>query len=487
VGRDARSVPFSEPEPRGTKGVAGFASVAPHGSHPYSIRWPGRPRGGGTQGSERDVVTAHHSHDHGDLPKVPVAGRARALLLLFLAGTAAFTVIGLLRLWPEHEAVRGATSDVQYAANGVSFPHATITHVLPACDPSSYDKPQPAKPTCGEMDVSVDTGPDSGQDVTIQMFGPMAAAGLVPGDSVQLMRIPMTEGDAATLARGDVADAQYAFFGVDRTRSMAFLTIAFVVIVLLVARLRGLMALLGLVFAGLVVVKFVLPALLVGESGLAVALVGASAIMFVVLYLAHGPSMRTSAALAGTLVGIGITALVAHTSVGANRLSGMSDETGGYLSAEVGHLNFTGLLTAAIIIAGLGVLNDVTITQASAVWELRAAGPDLSRRQVFGSAMRIGRDHIASTIYTIVFAYAGAALTVLLLLFLYNQPFLNLLGTEDIGAEVVRTLASSIGLVLAVPVTTAIAVLTVSAKTMEEVHPDSPYRKRPRRRRRPEA
>jgi len=145
------------------------------------------------------------------------------------------------------------------------------------------------------------------------------------------------------------------------------------------------------------------------------------------------------------------------------------------LSSLVGQLNFQGLLTCATIVAGLGVLNDVTITQSSAVWELRAAAPELSRRELFGSAMRIGRDHIASTIYTIVFAYAGAALSVLLVLFLYERPILDLLGTEDIAAEVVRTLASSIGLVLAVPITTAIATLTVSGAAAKKPHPDSPY------------
>ena len=119
------------------------------------------------------------------------------------------------------------------------------------------------------------------------------------------------------------------------------------------------------------------------------------------------------------------------------------------------------LLTCAIIVAGLGVLIDVSITQSSAVWELRAAAPSLGRRELFRSGMRIGRDHIASTIYTIVFAYAGAALPVLLLLFLYERPVLDLLQTESMSEEIVRTLASAIGLVLAVPVTTAIAALTV--------------------------
>ena len=234
--------------------------------------------------------------------------------------------------------------------------------------------------------------------------------------------------------------------------------------VALVARLRGLLALVGLGFGALVLVKFMLPALLAGESGLAVALVGSAAIMYVVLYLAHGLSLRTSAALAGTLVGIGITAVIGLTAVRAQRLSGVGDESGALLTSIVSHVSFQGLLTCALIIAGLGVLNDVTITQASSVWELRAASPEMPHRQLFTSAMRIGRDHIASTIYTIVFAYAGTALSVLLLLFVYDRPLIDLLSSEDIAEEVTRTLSSAIGLVLAVPVTTAIAVATVAPR-----------------------
>ncbi len=126
------------------------------------------------------------------------------------------------------------------------------------------------------------------------------------------------------------------------------------------------------------------------------------------------------------------------------------------------NLGFPGLLTCGLIVAGLGVLNDVTITQASAVWELRSAAPDLPRRRIFTSAMRIGRDHIASTIYTLVFAYAGASIIVLLLLDIYNRPALDLISNEAIAEEIVRTLASSIGLVLAVPITTAIAAAVAS-------------------------
>ncbi len=186
------------------------------------------------------------------------------------------------------------------------------------------------------------------------------------------------------------------------------------VVVLAVARLRGLYALIGLAFSAAVITRFMLPSLLSGESGILVGVVGASAIMFVVLYTTHGWSLRTSAALGGTLAGIGLTGLIASYAVAGTRLTGVADEGGRVLGTFADDLSFPGLLTCAIIVAGLGVLNDVTITQASAVWEIRAAAPGMSRRAVFASGMRIGRDHIASTIYTIVFAYAGTALLVLL-------------------------------------------------------------------------
>jgi len=231
--------------------------------------------------------------------------------------------------------------------------------------------------------------------------------------------------------------------------------------VLVVARLRGLMALVGLGVAGVVLGGFAVPALLTGESAVPVALAAAAAIMYVVLYTTHGFSLRTSAALAGTLAGMGLTAVVGWWSVSSAHLTGVVDDGGRVLSTFAGTLSLQDLLIAAVVIAGLGVLNDVTITQASAVWELRAASPTMSRTRLFNSAMRIGRDHIASTIYTIVFAYAGTALTLLLAVSLYDRSWFELLGTEEIAEELVRAFASSIGLVLAVPATTVIAVAVV--------------------------
>ena len=118
-----------------------------------------------------------------------------------------------------------------------------------------------------------------------------------------------------------------------------------------------------------------------------------------------------------------------------------------------------------MILAGLGVLNDVTVTQASAVWELHAAKPHASRRELFGRGMRIGRDHIASTVYTIAFVYVGAALPTIILASLYDSSLEQTLTSSDIGEEIVRTLVGSIGLVLVVPLTTLIGVLIVSARS----------------------
>jgi uncharacterized membrane protein len=276
-------------------------------------------------------------------------------------------------------------------------------------------------------------------------------AGLQEGDRVELVRTPTTEDQPAT----------FQFFNIERGQPLWLLVALFALLVVVVARFRGLMALLGLAFAAGVVGLFVVPALLTGEAPLAVSVVGAVAIMYVVLYTTHGFSVRTSAALAGTLGGIAMTAALGVWAVGATHLTGVTDEAGGVLTAYAGNLDFQDLLVAAVVIAGLGVLNDVTITQASAVWELRAAAPTMSRTRVFASAMRIGRDHVASTIYTIVFAYVGTALLLLLVVSLYDRPLLDLAATEEIATEVVRSLTSSIGLILAMPLTTVIAALTV--------------------------
>ena len=394
-------------------------------------------------------------HAHGTTPPdVGVDRRARGVLLGGLLLVAIATLSGMALLWPSPQ---DRPDEVRFAGPGVSEVTAEVVDVGEPCPVIVVDPAVPAGPGggqdfpegCNTLTVEVD---DRARPVTIQAPPYVVRSGLRAGDEVSLFRLPEQQG----------VPQQYAFVSIERDFPIALLTVAFVVVVAVVARARGLLALLGLGFAGVVVTWFLLPALLAGENGLAVASVGSSAIMFVVLYLAHGPSLRTSAALAGTLLGVAITTLIGLWGIGRARLAGVSDETGEQLLVHAPDLDYQALLASAVVIAGLGVLNDVTITQSSAVWELRAAAPAMGRRELFTSGMRIGRDHIASTIYTIVFVYAGTALAVLMLISIYDRPLLATLGDEAISEEIVRTLASAIGLVLAVPLTTAIAALTVS-------------------------
>lgn len=406
-----------------------------------------------------------HAHSHRAGPDVAVGSAARFSLLALLVLVAALTLFGLVRYWPSDVPTSDRVGTTDFAAPGVTFPIATVSAVLPPCQGAESQVGAPPQEnsrgdvaddsaTCGAIRVVVEPETGSWNDtstVTISVPRHVSTSGLQSGDKVQLLKIPAQGADPAS----------YSFLQVQRGAPLALLLVLFIVVVGVVARLRGILAIIGLGFGGLVVIKFMLPALLEGQPGMRVALIASTTIMFVVLYLAHGLSIRTSTALAGTLFGVAITAVLGVMAVHLARLSGVADDEGATLAAFNESMHPRDLLTAAIIVAGLGVLNDVTITQSSAVWELRAAAPHLSRLALFRSGMRIGRDHIASTIYTIVFAYAGAALPVLVLLYLYERPVLDLLQAEAMSEEIVRTLASAVGLVLAVPATTAIAALTV--------------------------
>jgi uncharacterized membrane protein len=275
-------------------------------------------------------------------------------------------------------------------------------------------------------------------------------------------------GDELVLSRDPGIDSggpTYQFQDFARGTPIVTLALAFVLVVGLVARLRGLLAMLGLGFAFLVLLTFMLPALLAGGSPVWVTLVGSSAIMFVVLYLAHGFSARTTTALLGTLAGLALTAVLGSIAAAAARLTGFADDSTLQLQQYDPTLDFTGLVLAGLVVAGLGILNDVTITQASAVWQLHELSPEAGWRELFRRGMAIGRDHIASTVYTIVLAYTGAALPLLLLFEIYQRPFWTVLTGSQVGEEVIRTLVGAIALVLAVPLTTVVGALVATAST----------------------
>jgi uncharacterized membrane protein len=206
----------------------------------------------------------------------------------------------------------------------------------------------------------------------------------------------------------------------------------------------------------------VLPAILSGRSPLAVAVVGAGVIMFAVLYLTHGLSARTSTAVLGTLVSLALIGVLGAGFSAAARLTGLDDQTNALITSLGTGVDARGLLLAGMVIGALGVLDDVTVTQTSAVWELHAANPRLGTSGLFRAAMRIGRDHVASAVNTLVLAYAGASLPLLLIFQLSGRSLADVATSQDVAMEIVRTLVGSIGLVASVPVTTAVAALVAS-------------------------
>ena len=253
----------------------------------------------------------------------------------------------------------------------------------------------------------------------------------------------------------------FLFTDIKRGNALAIMGLLYVIIVVAVAGRRGFLALLGLAASTLVIVFFMLPALMAGKPPMLVTLAGVGAIMFLSVYLAHGITIRTTTALLGTLLGLVVTVVLAYAGTRAAGLTGASDEDALILGTQLPALVLPSLFMCGIVVAGLGALNDVTITQASAVWELDEADPQMPRRKLFSRAMRIGRDHIASTVYTLAFAYVGTALPTLILAMLSQRPFLELLTVSQIAEEIVRTLVASIGLVLAIPATTVVGTFLV--------------------------
>jgi uncharacterized membrane protein len=210
----------------------------------------------------------------------------------------------------------------------------------------------------------------------------------------------------------------------------------------------------------LVIIRFIIPGILSGHHPVLISIIGALAIMVPMLYLSHGVSRKTTVALIGIVLSLGLSAALASLSIAASKLSGAATEESAMIRALTeGRINAEGLLLAGIIVGALGVLDDVAVAQASTVFELRRANPRLHRLDLFRRGMNVGRDHIASTVNTLVLAYAGAALPLLILLANQPEPLGILINREFIATEVVRTLVGSIGIVAAVPATTLLAAL----------------------------
>ncbi|WP_329134078.1 YibE/F family protein [Streptomyces sp. NBC_01476] len=391
-----------------------------------------------------------HGHAHGPVP--PVSRHLRKVIAAILLPFAAAVIAGLVLLWPG-----GAPG---HARTGVGFDQQTrdgkVTALVDVSCKAAGAAPVTSAPSatsdaCQKATIEVSSGPDRGTIFT-ETVQPDQTRRYTKGEGVVLAHAP----NAPPGLRYSVTD-------VDRGLPLALLAGVFALAVVLVGRLRGLTALIALAISFGVLTLFILPAILRGDNPLLVAVVGGSAIMLIALYLCHGLNARTSVAVLGTLCSLFLIGVLGSVFISWGRLTGNTSDETGLIHTLYPGIEIKGVLLAGVIIGSLGVLDDVTVTQTAAVWELKDADPDANWRKLYGAGMRIGRDHIASVVNTLVMAYAGAALPLLLLFSIARSGVLRVADSELVAEEIVRTLVGSIGLVASVPLTTLLAALVVSA------------------------
>jgi uncharacterized membrane protein len=362
--------------------------------------------------------------------------------MLAVVGVIALAVLGCAAaLWPRGELPKSGAGG---QADSTQLVSATLTKV------TRVDCPEADPGVPGSVCIKVTAQLAGGRQVSFDTTDPtggMFRAG-------QRVRLAVSEQPGQP--------PYYNIQDLERGRPLLVLAALFVGAVVAFGRWQGVRSLIGLGLSFLVIVSFVVPAILHGHSPVLVAVTGAMAIMLISLYLSHGTGPKTTAAVLGTALALGLTAALAIAFVAAASLTGLASEEALSANFAVGGLSLRGLLLAGIIIGGLGVLDDVTMSQASLVTELHQANPTAGMAELVGGALRVGRDHIAATVNTLFLAYAGAALP-LLILFVTGQDSLGTVATTEIVAvEVVRALCGSVGLIAAVPLTTVLAALVAT-------------------------
>ncbi len=297
--------------------------------------------------------------------------------------------------------------------------------------------------------VKVETGSMAGQKIVVEegVTNIITQQRLFePGDRVFVERAAGSEGD------------RFYISDVVRLGPLLFLVLLFVGLVVTVGRWKGVRSLGGTLFSLAIIFAFILPQILAGRDPVLVSVVGSILLLSVSTYLTYGVSPKAHAAVAGMALSLTLTGGLARFFVGWARLSGMGMEESTFLVMELGSgIDLRGLVLGGIIIGSLGVLDDVCVGQASAVFELIGANRNLSWLDLFRSSLNIGTDHIAAMVNTLLLAYVGGAMPLMLAFIIYQEPLLRRINREPIAEEIVRTLAGSCGLVLAVPITGLIA------------------------------
>jgi uncharacterized membrane protein len=359
-------------------------------------------------------------------------------LLGSLAALIVAVAVGLAILWPSGEKpevfLQGVPRDTE---------RAKVVEI------KDVGCPEGQVGTCGEITIRLESGDREGETGVISQTVPRELGldpEISPGDDLRVVPPPgASEAETPT----------YILAGFERGSPMLFLVLLFGAIVIAFGRLRGALSLFGLVLSLVVILVFVVPAILRGEPPLAVAIVGSIAVMLVTILLAHGLSLKSLGAILGTTASLLLVALLAVIYTSSTHLTGFSSTEALNLSFQA-DIDLRGLLLAGMVIGALGVLDDITVSQASTVLALRAANPGLGFGSLYRRAAAVGRDHASAAVNTLVLAYAGAALPVLLIFGGIGIGFSDAVNLEVVAKEVVAMLVGSIGLIAAVPLTTAL-------------------------------
>ena len=383
-------------------------------------------------------------------------GLRAVLVSVVLAAVA--TAFGVAALWPTGEGIASATASAAEIGLVTDRFSATVQEIRDGpCSYSTDDNPA----HCRQVTVVLNEGPAQGLLVALPELDLSYAASA-----------PQVTLDQKVILGYEPSTDFYFYADADRRTPLVWLCALFAVFVVVLGRRRGVLALVGMAGTLAVLIAFLAPSVLDGNDPLLVAVVAASAIAFVSMYLAHGFNPITTVALAGTLTALGLTLVFSWGFFELANFTGLATEEALVLPFIAGGLDVSSLILGGAVIGALGALDDVAVTQAALVSELHYRNPGLTVRELVSSGVRVGREHIASTVNTLLLAYAGASIPLLLLFAVSNQSLAMVANSEVIAVEMVRTLCGSIGLVAAVPITTILAAVVAAdpGRSRQDTH-----------------
>ncbi|ERS39155.1 hypothetical protein HMPREF1287_01496 [Corynebacterium sp. KPL1986] len=393
-----------------------------------------------------------------------VSGHPWRVGLVTAIGTALVAMlIGLVLLWPSSATSEHTSEEFEstYALN-----HPQVEATVEKTDHSAcqseqtglaFDTP-PLIPEKEEVDcdralVKITSGEDEGKMTQLVTYGNAGDPELQPGDNIVLSK--------ATDPTGSVS---YAFADYQRSNSLLLWGVVIAIVIIAFAAWHGVRAIIGLGLSLGIVFSFLIPALIAGTNPLWVALAACTAIILLAVPLVHGVNWKSASAVGGSLTALAIAAFLAWAAIDSSQLQGYSSEDNLKLLLYMPNVSILGVLLCGFVVGALGSLADVAIAQASTITELHESDSAASPLELFLSAMRVGRDHIASMVYTLILTYTGAALPLLLLITAAERPAGQILSSDLVATELLRSGVGAMALTLAVPITTLIAAFTVPSR-----------------------